>query len=89
LLHPSQQNASLLLLLLVSQRTHAAGYFVPTYSRNFFDQRAFFATKPGGGGLLKKMRLSAIDWAITLRRWNMTIPILHVEFVTAKKGRFF
>jgi hypothetical protein len=49
----------------------------------------FFATKPGGGCLLKKIQLSAIDWAITLRRWNMTIPILRVEFATAKKRRPF
>jgi len=35
--------------------------------------------------LLKKIQLHAIDEAITLRRWNMTIPILRVEFATAKK----
>jgi len=49
----------------------------------------FFATKPGGDGLLKKMRPGAIDGAITLPRWNMTIPILPVEFATAKKHRPF
>jgi len=50
---------------------------------------AFFATKAGGNGLLKKMRPGAIDEAITLRRWNMTIPILRVELATAKKRRPF
>jgi hypothetical protein len=46
----------------------------------------FFATKPGGYGLLKKMRPGAIDGAITLRRWNMTIPILPVELATPKSA---
>ncbi|PYI48312.1 MAG: hypothetical protein DMF11_03855 [Verrucomicrobia bacterium] len=52
----------------------------------FRRQRFFFATKAGGNGLLKKMRPGAIDGAITLRRWNMTIPILRVEFATAKNA---
>jgi hypothetical protein len=46
----------------------------------------FFATKPGGDGLLKKMRPGAIDGAITLPGWNMSIPILPVEFATAKSA---
>ncbi|PYK11084.1 MAG: hypothetical protein DME61_01710 [Verrucomicrobia bacterium] len=54
--------------------------------KDLFASTLFFATKPGGGGLLKKIQLSAIDWAITLRRWNMTIPILRVEFATAKNA---
>jgi len=53
--------------------------------KDFLASALFFATKPGGDGLLKKIQLSAIDWAITLRRWNMTIPILRVELATAKK----
>jgi hypothetical protein len=51
--------------------------------------RFFPATKPDGNGLLKKMRPGAIDEAITLRRWKMTIPILRVELATAKKRRPF
>jgi hypothetical protein len=35
---------------------------------NFFAGAFFFATKPHGDGLLKNMRLGAIDGAITLRR---------------------
>jgi len=53
----------------------------------FRRQRFFFATKAGGNGLLKKMRPNAINGTITLRRWNMTIPILGVELATAKKRR--
>jgi hypothetical protein len=63
------------------------GCFVPLV-QGFSRQRAFFcATKHDGDGLLKKMRLGAIDGAITLRRCNMTGPILRVEFATAKKRR--
>jgi hypothetical protein len=36
--------------------------------------------------LLKKMRPAAIDGAITLRRWNMTVPILRVELATANNA---
>jgi hypothetical protein len=36
-------------------------------------------------GLLKKMQPTAIDWPITLRRWNMIIPISRLEFAIAKK----
>jgi hypothetical protein len=63
-----------------------AALFCSSHSRNFFASALFPATKSGGNGLLKKMRLSAIDGAITLRRWNMTIPILRVEFATAKNA---
>ena len=57
--------------------------------KDLFASTLFFATKAGGNGLLKKMRPGAIDEAITLRRWNMTIPILRVELATAKKRRPF
>jgi len=53
----------------------------------FIRQCAFSATKLGDGSLLKKMRPNAINGTITLRRWNMTIPILGVELATAKKRR--
>jgi len=53
----------------------------------FIRQCAFSATKLGDGSLLKKMRPNAINGTITLRRWNMTIPILRVELATAKKRR--
>jgi hypothetical protein len=39
-------------------------------------------------GLLKKIRLGAIDGAITLRRWNMSLPILRVEFLKAAIAGF-
>jgi len=39
-------------------------------------------------GLLKKIRLGAIDGAITLRRWNMSPPILRVEFLKVAIPRF-
>jgi hypothetical protein len=48
----------------------------------------FSATKPDSGGLLKKMRPSAIDQAIPLRRWNMIPTFLRVELVTARSSRF-
>jgi hypothetical protein len=35
-------------------------------------------------GLLKKIRLGTIDGAITLRRSNMTLPILRAEFETPR-----
>jgi hypothetical protein len=52
------------------------------YGTHFFVARAFFARQSRGStGLLKKIRLGAIDGAITLRRWNMSLPILRVEFL--------
>jgi hypothetical protein len=53
----------------------------------FIRQCAFSATKVADGSLLKKMRPNAINGAITLRRWNMNIPILRVALATAKKRR--
>jgi len=50
---------------------------------NSFASAFFFATKAGGNGLLKNMRPGAIDEAINVRRWNMTIPILRVESARA------
>jgi hypothetical protein len=63
--------------------------FCSSHSGNSFASARFFATKAGGNGLLKQMQPSAIDEAITLRRWNMTIPTLRVELATAKKRRPF
>src|SRR6266487_713012 len=37
----------------------------------------------------KKMRLGVIDWAITLRLWNMNRLVFCVGFATAKTSRFF
>jgi hypothetical protein len=37
----------------------------------------------------KKMRLGVIDWAITLRLWNMDRVMSCVGFATAKTSRFF
>jgi hypothetical protein len=76
----------LLIFALREPASSPAALFCSSHSRNFFASALFPATKPGGGGLLKKKRLSAIDRAITLRRWNMTIPILRVEFATAKNA---
>jgi len=71
----------------VSRPAHAAGPFVPVI-RGIYSPVCFFpATKLGDGSLLKKMRPNAINGTITLRRWNMTIPILRVELATAKKRR--
>jgi hypothetical protein len=35
-------------------------------------------------GVLKKIQLDAMDLAILLRRFNMTIPMLGVELAAAK-----
>src|SRR5207247_5823432 len=37
----------------------------------------------------KKMRLGVLDWAITLRLWNMKRLMFCVGFATAKISRFF
>jgi hypothetical protein len=63
-----------------------AALFCSSHPGNSFASAFFFATKAGGNGLLKKMRPGAIDGAITLRRWNMTVPILRVELATAKNA---
>jgi hypothetical protein len=76
----------LIFALIREPASSPAALFCSSHSRNFFTSALFPATKPGGGGLLKKMRLSAIDRAITLRRWNMTIPISRVELATAKNA---
>ncbi|PYI48941.1 MAG: hypothetical protein DMF10_02855 [Verrucomicrobia bacterium] len=70
----------------MNRPAHAAWPFCTCYSRNSVASAFYFATKAAGNGLLKKMRPGAIDGAITLRRWNMTIPILRVEFATAKNA---
>jgi hypothetical protein len=44
----------------------------------------FCATNQEPAGLLKKIRLGSIDGAITLRRSNMSLPILRVEFETPR-----
>src|SRR5262249_32159216 len=46
----------------------------------------FFATKRVGAGLLKEIRLNTIDRPITVRRWNMSIPISRLESSTAKRN---
>jgi hypothetical protein len=48
----------------------------------------FLRDKPRSLGLLKKILLGAIDGAITLRRWNMSPPILRVEFLKVAIPRF-
>jgi hypothetical protein len=65
----------------------ARGCFVILIRGIFSASALFSATKPDGDSLLKKMRPNAINGAITLRRWNMTIPILRVELATAKERR--
>src|SRR4029077_2612340 len=38
--------------------------------------QTFCATKPNGGGFIEeKMRPGAINWPITVLRWNMIVPI--------------
>jgi hypothetical protein len=36
-------------------------------------------------GLLKKMRPGAINWPITLRRWNMIVPTACLDFAMVRK----
>jgi len=78
----------LLLLSLVSRRAFRLGWWL-SFKKISPPAPFFPATKSGGNGLLKKMRPGAIDEAITLRRWNMTIPILRVELATANTRRPF
>jgi hypothetical protein len=49
---------------------------------HFLRPRALFFARQTRepAGLLKKIRLGAIDRSITLRRSNMSLPILRVEF---------
>ena len=55
---------------------------------HFLRWALFFARQTGEpAGLLKKIRLGAIDGAITLRRSNMSLPILRVEFETPRTPR--
>jgi len=72
--------------LLTSPPAHRLRCFVALIQGISSPARFFPATKSRGNGLLKKMRPGAIDEAITLRRWNMTIPILRVELATAKNA---
>jgi hypothetical protein len=48
----------------------------------FFRRALFFFARQTRepAGLLNKIQLGAIDGAITLRRWNMSLLILRVEF---------
>jgi hypothetical protein len=59
-------------------------------SHALFAPRALFFARQTRepAGLLKKIRLGAIDGAITLRRWNMSLPILRVQFLKAAIAGF-
>src|SRR5215813_6055655 len=48
--------------------------------------RVLSATKCLGGGLLKEIRLNTVDRPISVRRWNMSIPISRSEFSTGKRN---
>jgi hypothetical protein len=51
----------------------------------FLRRAPFFARQTREpAGLLKKIRLGAIDGAISLQRWNMSLLILRVEFETPR-----
>jgi hypothetical protein len=52
----------------------------------FFRRALFFFARQTRepAGLLNKIQLGAIDGAITLRRWNMSLLILRVEFETPR-----
>jgi hypothetical protein len=56
-----------------------------------FLRRLRFFARPNALAVvfLKKMRLGVMDWAITLRRWNMNSLMLRVEFATANRNPFF
>jgi hypothetical protein len=71
-------------------RTANALDFSSVLIREFLQASVFLARRNAlTGVLLKKMRLAAMDWAITLRRWNMTILISRVELATAKRSPSF
>jgi hypothetical protein len=51
----------------------------------FLRRAPFFARQTKApAGLLKKIQLGAIDGAISLQRWNMSLLILRVEFETPR-----
>jgi len=84
--HPNQHTPLLIFDLARQQTSSPGALFCSSYSRNFFASTLFFPRRnPAGNSLLKKMRPNAIDVAITLRRWNMAIPILRVELAKAKE----
>jgi len=56
---------------------------IPAASAFLRDQMRFAVV------LLEKMRLGVLDWAITLRLWNMKRLMFCVGFATAKRSRFF
>jgi hypothetical protein len=47
--------------------------------QTLFRSRVFFATEGFGAGLLKEIRLNPVDRPISVRRWNMSIPISSLE----------
>jgi len=59
------------------------------FAKKPFRPRVFSATKRLGAGLLKEIRLNTIDGAITVRRWNMSIPISRLEFSMATRNLCF
>jgi hypothetical protein len=48
--------------------------------------RDFAATNGIISGLFKEIRLNINDRPITVRRWNMSIPISRFHFSTAKRN---
>ena len=52
----------------------------PCRSASFFSR-----PNPMAPGLLKKIRLNIIDWPITVRRWNMIVPISRLDFAMASR----
>jgi hypothetical protein len=51
--------------------------------------QTFCATKLNGGGFIEeKMRPGAINWPITVRRWNMIVPISRLDFDGKQKTIF-
>jgi hypothetical protein len=51
--------------------------------------QTFCATKPNGGGFIEeKMRPGVINWPITVRRWNMIVPISSLDFAMARRRPF-
>src|SRR5882757_6667585 len=80
---PPPQPADVGSLLRVSYQANGAGLgsFRGVRHALFPCALLFLRDKAGKpAGLLNKIRLGAIDGAITLRRWNMSLLILRVEF---------
>src|SRR6478609_8727606 len=51
-------------------------------------RKLFVRLNPMAAGLLKKMQPEMVNWPITLRRWNMIVPISRLDFAMVSRGPF-